>query len=281
MAATDNDLLTDVAANLLTDEHRTVFRDLLQGALQQLIEEELTASIGAALHQRTDGRTGQRNGHRPPRTLSTPAGDVELAIPKVRKGNFYPSLLEPRRRVDQALWAVIMTAYVKGTSTRKVDDLVKALGVDSGVSKSTVSRICAEIDEHVEAFRSRTLAHTDFPYVFCDATYVKGRVGRHVVSRAIVVAFGVAADGTREVLGLDVGDSEDEAFWGAFLRSLKTRGLGGVQLVISDAHEGLKAAIRRHLQGAAWQRCRVHFNRNVLARVGKAHGEMVTVEGTR
>ena len=276
MADIDNDLLTDAATNLLTEEHRSLFRDLLQNALQTLIEEELTASIGAALHERTDDRTGQRNGHRPPRTLSTPAGDVELAIPKVRAGNFYPSLLELRRRVDQALWAVIMTAYVKGTSTRKVDDLVKALGVDSGVSKSTVSRICKEMDGHVEAFRARTLAHTDFPYVFCDATYVKGRVGRHVVSRAIVVAFGVAADGTREVLGLDVGDSEDEAFWGAFLRSLKTRGLGGVQLVISDAHEGLKAAIRRHLQGAAWQRCRVHFNRNVLARVGKAHGEMVT-----
>jgi hypothetical protein len=262
MADIDNDLLTDAATNLLTEEHRSLFRDLLQNALQTLIEEELTASIGAALHERTDDRTGQRNGHRPPRTLSTPAGDVELAIPKVRAGNFYPSLLEPRRRVDQALWAVIMTAYVKGTSTRKVDDLVKALGVDSGVSKSTVSRICKEMDGHVEAFRARTLAHTDFPYVFCDATYVKGRVGRHVVSRAIVVAFGVAADGTREVLGLDVGDSEDEAFWGAFLRSLKTRGLGGVQLVISDAHEGLKAAIRRHLQGAAWQRSSVHHDRH-------------------
>ncbi len=276
MATTDNDVLTSIATDLLTDDHRTMFRDLLQSALQQLIEEELTASIGAALHQRTDARTTQRNGHRPARTLSTTAGDVELVIPKVRSGNFYPSLLEPRRRVDQALWAVIMTAYVKGTSTRKVDDLVKALGVDTGVSKSTVSRICGEIDGHVEAFRSRTLAHTDFPYVFCDATYLKGRVGKHVVSRAVVVAFGVAADGTREVLGVDVGDSEDEAFWGAFLKSLKARGLGGVQLVISDAHEGLKAAIRRHLQGAAWQRCRVHFNRNVLARVGKAHGEMVT-----
>ena len=130
MADIDNDLLTDAATNLLTEEHRSLFRDLLQNALQTLIEEELTASIGAALHERTDDRTGQRNGHRPPRTLSTPAGDVELAIPKVRAGNFYPSLLEPRRRVDQALWAVIMTAYVKGTSTRKVDDLVKALGVD-------------------------------------------------------------------------------------------------------------------------------------------------------
>ena len=214
MATTDHDPLTDIAANLLTDDHRTMFRELLQGALQQLIEEELTAKIGAALHERTDTRTGQRNGHRPPRTLSTPAGDVQLAIPKVRAGRFFPSLLEPRRRVDQALWAVIMAAYVTGTSTRKVDDLVKALGVDTGVSKSTVSRICKDLDDQVEAFRTRTLAHTTFPYVFCDATYVKGRVGRHVVSRAVVVAFGVAADGTREVLGVDVGDSEDEAFWG-------------------------------------------------------------------
>ncbi|WP_370327380.1 IS256 family transposase [Euzebya sp.] len=275
MATPDHADLTAIASTLLTDDHRMLFRDLLQGALQQLIEDELTASIGAALHERTETRTTHRNGHRP-RTLSTPAGDIELAIPKTRTGSFFPSLLEPRRRVDQALWAVIMTAYVTGTSTRKVDDLVRALGVDSGVSKSTVSRICGEIDEHVEAFRTRTLAHTTFPYVFCDATYVKGRVAGRVVSRAVVVAFGVAADGTREVLGVDLGDSEDEAFWGQFLRGLKTRGLTGVQLVISDAHEGLKRAVARHLQGAAWQRCRVHFNRNVLARVGKTHGEMVT-----
>ncbi len=223
----------------------------------------------------TEARTGQRNGHRP-RLLSTPAGDVELAIPKTRTGSFFPSLLEPRRRIDQALWAVIMTAYVTGTSTRKVDDLVKALGCDSGISKSQVSRICARIDDEVGAFRTRRLDHTDFPYVFCDATYVKARSDGRVISRAVVVAFGVAADGTREVLGVDVGDSEDETFWTAFLRSLRKRGLTGVQLVVSDAHEGLKAAVRRVLTGASWQRCRVHFNRNVLARVGKAHGEMVT-----
>ena len=169
-----------------------------------------------------------------------------------------------------------MTAYVQGVSTRKVDDFVKALGVDAGVSKSTVSRICGELDEQVGAFRDRRLDHTTFPYVFCDATYVKGRSGGRVVSRAVITAFGVAADGTREVLGVTVGDSEDETCWTAFLRSLKRRGLTGVQLVIIDAHEGIKASVRRVLTGSSWQRCRVHFNRNVLGRVGKAHGEMVT-----
>jgi putative transposase len=202
MATTDHADLTAVAASLLTDDTRTVFRDVLQTALQQLIEEELTASIGAELHERTDTRTAQRNGHRP-RLLSTPAGDVELAIPKTRTGTFFPSLLQPRRRIDQALWAVIMTAYVTGTSTRKIDDLVRALGVDAGISKSSVSRICAGIDEAVAEFRTRPLDHTAFPYVFCDATYVKGRVGGRVVSRAVIVAFGVAADGGREVLGVD------------------------------------------------------------------------------
>ena len=200
---------------------------------------------------------------------------MQLAIPKVRVGSFFPSLLEPRRRVDQALWAVVMEAYVHGVSTRKVDDLVRALGVESGISKSQVSRICADLDSRVKPFRDRTLDHTNVPYVFCDATYVKARVDDRIVSRAVVVATGVAADGTREVLGVDVGDSEDEAFWTAFLRSLRRRGLAGVRLVISDAHEGLKKAISRVLNGAGWQRCRVHFVRNMLARVGKTHGEMV------
>ena len=157
-----------------------------------------------------------------------------------------------------------------GTSTRKVDDLVKALGVDGGISKSEVSRICAELDGEVGAFRSRSLAHTAFPYVFLDATYLKARVDGRVVTRAVVIATGVTADGGREVLGLDVGDSEDGAFWTAFLRSLKARGLTGVQLVISDAHTGLKAAIAAVMAGASWQRCRVHFLRNVLARVPRA-----------
>ena len=207
--------------------------------------------------------------------LSTTAGDLELRIPKLRAGSFFPSLLERRRRVDQALFAVVMEAYLHGVSTRKVDDLVKALGADTGISKSEVSRICADLDEEVGAFRDRSLADQRFPYVFLDATYCKARVNRRVVSQAVVIATGVRADGWREVLGFAVGDSEDGAFWTAFLRSLKARGLAGVQLVISDAHTGLKQAINAVLLGAAWQRCRVHFLRNVLAQVPKGSAEMV------
>jgi putative transposase len=183
--------------------------------------------------------------------------------------------LERRRRVDQCLFAVVMEAYLHGTSTRKVDDLVKALGADSGISKSEVSRICADLDTEVGAFRDRPLADQRYPYVFLDATYCKARVNHRVVSQAVVIATGVAADGRREVLGFDVGDSEDGAFWTAFLRSLKSRGLSGVQLVISDAHTGLRGAIEAILIGAAWQRCRVHFLRNVLAQVPKGSAEMV------
>ena len=207
--------------------------------------------------------------------LSTKAGDVELAIPKLRHGSFFPALLEPRRRIDRALWAVIMEAYVHGVSTRKVDDLVAALGIDAGVSKSQVSRICAELDTAVTEFRERRLDHIEFPYLFLDATYVKSHQGAQVVSKAIVIATGVARDGNREVLGLAVGDSEDKAFWTAFLRSLRSRGLGGVRLVISDAHEGLRGAIDKVMLGAAWQRCRVHFLRNVLAKVPRGSAEMV------
>ena len=173
---------------------------------QALIEAELTSVIGAEPHERTDARTGQRNGHRP-RVLSTTAGDLELRIPKLRTGSFFPSLLERRRRVDQALYAVIMEAYLHGVSTRKVDDLVKALGVDTGISKSEVSRICEDLDEEVAAFRGRSLKDDAYPYVFLDATYCKARVNRRVVSQAVVVATAVRADGHREVLGFDVGDT--------------------------------------------------------------------------
>jgi putative transposase len=207
--------------------------------------------------------------------LSTPAGDIELRIPKVRVGSFFPSLLEPRRRVDRALWAVIMTAYVTGTSTRKVDDLVRALGCDSGVSKSTVSRICAEIDEEVAVFRTRSLDHIGMPYLYLDATYVKARSNHRIVSRAVVVATAVTASGDREVLGVDVGDSEDEVFWTAFLRGLRDRGLHGVRLVISDAHAGLKASIGRVFTGASWQRCKVHLMRNLLGTVPSPSKDMV------
>jgi putative transposase len=249
-------------------------RQAAESIYQALIEAELTEAIGAAPHQRSEGRIAQRNGHRS-RVLSTTAGDLELRIPKLRAGSFFPSLLERRRRVDQALFAVVMEAYLHGVSTRKVDDLVKALGADTGISKSEVSRICADLDEEVGAFRDRSLADQRFPYVFLDATYCKARVNRRVVSQAVVIATGVRADGWREVLGFAVGDSEDGAFWTAFLRSLKARGLGGVQLVISDAHTGLKQAINAVLLGAAWQRCRVHFLRNVLAQVPKGSAEMI------
>jgi putative transposase len=204
---------------------------------QALIETELSATIGAQPWERSPSRTNQRNGSRS-RTVSTTAGDLRLRIPKLRTGSFFPALLDRRRRVDQALFAVIMEAYLHGVSTRKVDDLVQALGVASGISKSEVSRICADLDDQVAAFRSRSLEAASFPYVFLDATYCKARVDHQVVSQAVVVAIGVRGDGHREVLGVDVGDSENGAFWTAFLRSLKARGLGGVRLVIADAHLG-------------------------------------------
>ena len=219
----DDARFDDLVAQLGDGDSKDLFRRLLERGMQQLIDAELTATIGAELHERTDTRTNQRNGARE-RTLSTPAGDIELRIPKLRVGSFFPSLLEPRRRVDQALWAVIMTAYVTGTSTRKVDDLVRALGCSSGVSKSTVSRICKGIDDEVAVFRTRPLGHLAMPYVYLDATYIKARNNHRIVSRAVVVATAVTADGNREVLGLDVGDSEDEVFWTAFLRTLRDRG---------------------------------------------------------
>ena len=245
-----------------------------QSMYQALIDAEAEGVIGAGFWERTEGRTAIRNGSRR-RLLSTTAGDLELRIPKLRTGSFFPSLLERRRRIDQALFAVVMEAYLHGVSTRKVDDLVKALGADTGISKSEVLRICKDLDEEVGAFRDRSLADTTYPYVFLDATYCKARVNHRVVSQAIVVAIGVTADGRREVLGMDVGDSEDGAFWTAFCRGLKARGLGGVQLVISDAHSGLKHAIAAVLIGTSWQRCRVHFMRNVLAVVPRGNAEMV------
>jgi putative transposase len=251
-----------------------VLREAMTLVLQELIELEAAQAIGAARYERTDERTTHRNGSRS-RLLSTKAGDVELRIPKLRTGSFFPALLEPRRRIDRALWAVVMEAYVHGVSTRKVDDLVAALGIDTGISKSEVSRICAELDGIVATFRERRLDHVRFPYVFLDATYVKAHDGPSVVSKAIVVATGVTDKGDREVLGLAVGDSEDGAFWTAFLRSLRARGLAGVRLVISDGHEGLKGAIAAVLLGSAWQRCRVHFLRNVLSRIPKGSAEMV------
>lgn len=275
MTLTNNDL-SELLVALNEGEITGRVRTSLQWILEELIEAEAeaTARIGAGPHERSDLRTNQRNGPRA-RVMSTGAGDVELAIPKLRTGSFYPSLLERRRRIDQALHAVVMEAWVHGVSTRKVDDLVKALGIGTGISKSEVSRICAQLDKDLEAFRSRPLDHIVFPYVFADATYVKGRVDGRSVSRAVVVATGVTATGDREVLGVEVGDSEDGVFWTSFLRSLRARGLSGVRLVISDHHLGLKQAIQAVFVGSAWQRCRVHFLRNVLAKVPKASAEMV------
>ena len=265
-----SELLDAVRAGDGTD----VLREAMRLVLQELIEAEASETIGAARYERSEDRTTHRNGSRT-RLLSTKAGDVQLHIPKLREGSFFPALLEPRRRIDQALWAVIMEAYVHGVSTRKVDDLVVALGIESGVGKSEVSRICRELDSVVGAFRERRLDHTSFPYVFLDATYVKAHEGASVVSKAVVIATGVTKGGDREVLGLEVGDSEDGAFWTGFLRSLRARGLGGVRLVISDAHEGLRGAIGSVMLGAAWQRCRVHFMRNVLSKVPKGASDMV------
>ena len=251
-----------------------LIRDAVELVLQELIEAEAAEVIGAGRYERSEHRRTERNGHRG-RLLATQAGDVELKIPKLRKGSFFPSMLEPRRRIDKALYAVIMEAYVAGVSTRSVDDLVAALGAESGVSKSEVSRICAGLDETVEAFRSRRLDHIEFPYVYLDATYLNVRNSvAQPASMATVVATGITADGNREVLGCDVGDSESEGFWQQFLGSLRDRGLGGVRLVISDAHRGLGAAADRWFQGAARQRCRVHFIRNLLAVVPRSHQHM-------
>jgi putative transposase len=271
--------LTQSDVNELLDAIRAggdidVIRKGVELVLQALIEAEATDRIGAGRYERTETRTTQRNGHRD-RLLATKAGDVELRIPKLRQGSFFPSILERRRRIDRALFAVVMEAYVQGVSTRKVDDLVTALGAASGISKSEVSRICSGLDDEMAAFRTRRLDHVEFPYLFADATYLKGRVGGQVVSRAVVVVTAVTATGEREVLGCAVGDTESEDFWSEFFRSLRARGLRGVRLITSDHHEGLKNAIGKCFVGAGWQRCRVHAMRNVLAKVPKADSEMV------
>jgi len=265
-----------------TVDHSDVLRDLLRAALQDLVDQEAAVVIGADRYQRSPDRATQRNGTRP-KTLATPAGQLELSIPKLREGSFFPSLLEPRRRVDQALWAVIAQAWVDGVSTRKVTELVKALGNESGISKSAVSRICGQIDEAVGWFMGRPLDETWYPYLWLDATYVNARVGHRVVSQAVVVATGVSVEGRREILGMAVGDAETTDFWTQFLLSLRERGLKvatrddplGVALVVSDAHEGLKAAIKATLPYAGWQRCRVHFARNVTQRLGSHRSKPV------
>jgi transposase-like protein len=247
-------------------------REGIQLLTKLLMELEVTQQIGAERYQRNDTRQTYRNGYRE-REWQTRVGDVVLNIPKLREGSYFPGFLEPRRRAEKALLAVIQTAYVEGVSTRRVDDLVQAMGL-SGIDKSAVSRICKELDTIVHSFRNRAL-DGKFPYVWLDAVYVKVRQNHRIVSMAVVVAIGVKESGERAILGLEIGASEEGSFWTEFLRSLVGRGLSGVQLVISDAHTGLQQAIPRVLSGSAWQRCRVHFTRNILAHIPHRDKAMV------
>jgi len=242
-----------------------LLREMIGFTAQRLMELEVEGLTGAAYGEKSPERQAQRNGYRD-RTWETRAGTVELRIPKLRKGSYFTGFLEPRRLAEKALAAVVQEAYVHGVSTRSVDDLVKAMGM-TGISKSQVSRLCVEIDEKVKAFLSRPI-EGDWPYLWIDATYVKVRQSGRIVSVAVIVAVGVNSDGRREVLGMDIGPSEAETFWTEFLRKLARRGLRGVKLVISDGHEGIKAAVAKVLH-ASWQRCRVHFMRNALAHAGR------------
>lgn len=264
--------LQEYLRNVGMDVDADFLREGISLLTRLLMDMEVSQQIGAEWHERAEGRESHRNGYRE-RLWETRVGEVPLRIPKLRRGSYFPSFLEPRRRAERALLAVIQTAYVKGVSTRKVDDLVQALGL-SGVDKSKVSRICKELDEAVTAFRNRAL-QAEYPYLWLDALYLKVRQNHHIVNMAVVIAIGVRETGEREILGLEVGASEDGAFWTSFLRDLVARGLKGVELVISDAHLGLQEAISTVLQGAAWQRCRVHFMRNVLAHIPKGDKAMV------
>jgi transposase-like protein len=249
-----------------------ILREMISFAAERLMEMEVSAATGAGYGEKSPHRLVQRNGHRE-RDWETRAGTVELRIPKLRKGSYFPGFLEPRRMAEKALTAVIQEAYIQGVSTRSVDDLVQAMGM-SGISKSQVSRLCEEITERVNAFLDRPL-EGDWPYLWIDATYVKVRQAGRIVSVAVIIAVGVNTDGKREVLGMDIGASEAETFWTEFLRKLTRRGLRGVKLVISDAHEGIKAAVSK-LLCASWQRCRVHFMRNALAHAGKSGRRVVS-----
>ena len=249
-----------------------LLREMIGFAAERLMELEVGAATGAGYGEKNPLRQTQRNGYRD-RDWQTRAGTVELRIPKLRKGSYFPSFLEPRRMAEKALTAVIQEAYIKGVSTRSVDDLVQAMGM-TGISKSQVSRLCEEIDGKVKAFLERPI-EGDWPYLWIDATYLKVRRGGRIVSVAVIIAIGVNGDGRREVLGMEVGTSEAEPIWTEFLRKLTRRGLRGVKLVVSDAHEGIKAAVTKVLC-ATWQRCRVHFMRNVLAHAGKSGRRVVS-----
>jgi putative transposase len=248
-----------------------LLREMIQYVAQRLMELDTESLCAAAYGERSPERANSRNGYRE-RLWQTRAGAVDLKIPKLRKGSYFPGFLEPRRAGEKALAAVIQEAYIQGVSTRSVDELVKAMGM-TGISKSQVSRLCADIDERVQAFLNRPI-EGDWPYLWIDATYMKVREAGRIVSVAVIIAVGVNTDGVREVLGMAVGPSEAEPFWTSFLRSLTRRGLRGVKLVIADSHEGLKAAAAKVLK-ATWQRCKVHFLRNALAHAGKGQRQMV------
>src|SRR5215813_5599581 len=246
-------------------------RAVAESVLQILMEADVEGLIGAGRHERTGDRLNYRNGYRD-RTLDTRLGSLQLRIPKLRQGSYFPPFLEPRKSSEKALIAVIQEAWIGGVSTRRVDDVVQAMGL-SGISKSQVSKLCKEIDERVNAFLDRPI-EGEWPYLWLDATYLKVRDGGRIVSVAAIIAVAANTDGRREIVGLDIGPSEAETFWSSFLKSMARRGLRGIKLVISDAHEGLKAAIRR-VFGATWQRCRVHWMRNALAYVPKTQQSMV------
>ena len=270
MAETKRMTVEEVVGYLLEGEGLDFLRESLGWVVQQLMEAEVSELIGAERGERSRERLTHRNGYRQ-RAWQTRAGEIELAIPKIRRGSYFPSFLEPRRRSEQALVSVVQEAYVAGVSTRKVDQVVESLGLR--ISKSEVSRICAGLDEQVDAFRNRPLEGR-YPYLWLDAKVEKVRDGGRVVRKALVLAYGVHESGYREVIGLDVGECETEAFWRSFLRGLVERGLGGVQLVVSDAHSGLKRAIAQVL-GCSWQRCTVHFLREALGHARREQQPML------
>jgi putative transposase len=264
--AKDRIALLDVFRKAGAEGDIDFLKEAAQVVTQMLIEHEVYETVGAEPYERTGGRRNYRNGYRA-RDWDTRLGTLELQIPKLRQGSYFPSVLQQRRKSEAALAAVIQEAYVHGVSTRKVDKLVRAMGLD-GIDKSAVSRICARLDQEVQRFRERAITEP-VRYMWLDATYVKVRQSGSVVSMALVLAIGVREDGYREVLGWDIGHAEDEVFWTEFLRQLVRRGLRGVRVVTSDAHEGLKKAISQVLTGTSWQRCRVHFMRNIRAKVSK------------
>jgi transposase-like protein len=274
MTTTENNMtLTGAIGKVLAEGNGDFLKEAIKAALTELMAVEVGRMIGAERHERTDARQNQRNGYRE-RPFDTRVGTIDLAVPKLRQGSYFPSFLEPRRRAEEALLSVVQEAYVNGVSTRKVEKLVQSLGV-ANLSKSEVSRICASLSEQVELFRNRPLER-QYPYLWLDATHLKVRENGSVVSCAVLVAYGLNDDGYREVLGVSTGVSESEESWLGFLRELLGRGLKGVRLVISDAHQGLKNAIAQTLAGASWQRCCVHFMRNVHGKVSKAQQGVVT-----